>query len=304
MKVYTAGPMTGMPLHNFPMFFAYQRALEEQGIEVENPADNDGGTNWQEAYANAQAVTHSWEYYLRRDLKRLLSCDAVVVLPGWRQSKGARLETDVAQRLGMPIYRLDEKMQMAPLFTIIGLSGYAQSGKDTAAEVLVEHFGFERRAFADPLKQSVVDLNPLVCGDGEVRAADVLYAYKTFDAVKQSMYGDEFRGLWQRQGTEVGRKLRPSLWVEAIFDSMEDGGKYVITDARFPNEADTIKAWGGALWRITREGVGPINDHASETSLDDYPWDLEIRNDSALAVFRGQVFEAADRAGFQPLVTA
>lgn len=295
LRLYVAGPMTGVENHNFPLFFEVAGRLEALGYHVENPADNDGGTNWQEAYEAARQVTHTWEYYLRRDLKRVLSCDAIVVLPGWRNSRGAQLETHVAQTLGMPLYRLTDK-GLAPLYEIIGLSGYAQSGKDTAAEVLVEQFGYERRAFADPLKQSVIDLNPIVdtLDDGAmVRAAEVLKYYRTFDAIKKSEFGEEFRVLWQRQGTEVGRKLRPSLWVESTFNSMEDGGKYVITDCRFPNEAEAIKNWGGAIWRITRAGVGPVNDHPSETSLDDYPWDREIRNNYDLPSFRGAVFDAA-----------
>ena len=47
-----------------------------------------------------------WAWYLRRDLAALLGCDAVALLPGWQDSKGACLERHVAEQLGMPIYRL------------------------------------------------------------------------------------------------------------------------------------------------------------------------------------------------------
>ena len=45
---------------------------------------------------------------------------------------------------------------------IIGLSGYAQSGKDTVAEILVEEYGYTRVAFADIIKQAVYLLDPIV----------------------------------------------------------------------------------------------------------------------------------------------
>ena len=43
---------------------------------------------------------------------------------------------------------------------IIGLSGYARSGKDTVAQVLVEKYGFQRIAFADKIREFLYDLNP------------------------------------------------------------------------------------------------------------------------------------------------
>jgi dephospho-CoA kinase len=45
---------------------------------------------------------------------------------------------------------------------IIGLSGYAQSGKDTVAKVLVEKYGYRRVAFADPIRDLLYGMDPLV----------------------------------------------------------------------------------------------------------------------------------------------
>jgi dephospho-CoA kinase len=47
---------------------------------------------------------------------------------------------------------------------IIGLTGYARTGKDTVASVLVKDFGFERIAFADPIRELLYELNPKVNG--------------------------------------------------------------------------------------------------------------------------------------------
>ncbi len=53
---------------------------------------------------------------------------------------------------------------------------------------------------------------------------------------------------------------------------------WVITDVRFPNEAQAIKEKGGYVIRIDRPGVKPINDHPSETSLDTWKFDYKIDN--------------------------
>jgi dephospho-CoA kinase len=51
---------------------------------------------------------------------------------------------------------------------IIGIAGYARSGKDAAAKILVEHYGYERRAFADILRSALLTLNPVVKGTPRV----------------------------------------------------------------------------------------------------------------------------------------
>lgn len=91
--VYVAGPMTGLPDFNRPAFDAAQRDLEAAGHRVLNPARQPLGLTWAE--------------YMRRGLRDVLDVDAVVVLPGWEISRGARLEVEVAERLGAPVAQLD-----------------------------------------------------------------------------------------------------------------------------------------------------------------------------------------------------
>ena len=47
---------------------------------------------------------------------------------------------------------------------VIGLSGYASSGKDTVAQFLIEEHGFEKIAFADPIRNMLLAMNPIVHG--------------------------------------------------------------------------------------------------------------------------------------------
>lgn len=96
-RVYLAGPMTGLPEHNFPAFHAAAAVLRERGHEVVSPAE-----------ANAAHVGHwAWEQFMRADLALLVTCERIAMLPGWARSKGASLEHHVATELGMPVDFID-----------------------------------------------------------------------------------------------------------------------------------------------------------------------------------------------------
>ena len=45
----------------------------------------------------------TWEYYLRNDIIKLMCCDSIYMLKGWRSSRGARLEHYIAKKLGFKI---------------------------------------------------------------------------------------------------------------------------------------------------------------------------------------------------------
>lgn len=92
-RIYIAGPMTGLPDHNFPAFDAAARRLEKAGWEVINPADNFGGR-----------VNLPRASYLRVDVSLLLQCDALALLPAWEDSRGAQLEYLLARELDLPIF--------------------------------------------------------------------------------------------------------------------------------------------------------------------------------------------------------
>jgi hypothetical protein len=69
-----------------------------------------------------------------------------------------------------------------------------------------------------------------------------------------------------------------NFWVELTLNSIKEE-RVVISDVRFKNEADSIKSAGGQVWRINRNGIGPVTDHSSETDLDDYDFNHIIDND-------------------------
>lgn len=172
---------------------------------------------------------------------------------------------------------------------IIGFSGYARSGKDTAAETLLG-LGFVRIGFADKLKDFVYAINPKVDGGprGEYDLREVIDTFG-WEKYKNTYWGDSIREHLQYIGTECGRKLLgENVWVDAAFNGLDDG-KYVFSDVRFPNEVDGIRSRGGRVYRIERTGIGPANEHLSETALDNYEFDGFIHNDGTLAEFQDSV---------------
>ena len=99
-RVYVAGPMTGLPEFNYPAFEAAARDLRALGFDVSNPVEIDHAAGHDVNRDGPQ----SHRDYMRRDLPEVLSCDAVVVLPGWENSKGARIEVGVAVECGLGVF--------------------------------------------------------------------------------------------------------------------------------------------------------------------------------------------------------
>ena len=91
MKIYVAGPMTGLPGLNFPAFHAATAHLRALGHTVVNPAEVNPDT------------TAAWEVCMRRDIAELVTCDGIHLLPGWEASRGATLEHHIATQLKLHI---------------------------------------------------------------------------------------------------------------------------------------------------------------------------------------------------------
>jgi hypothetical protein len=172
---------------------------------------------------------------------------------------------------------------------ILGLAGYARSGKDTAGNALAE-LGWKRIAFADVLREFVYRLNPLIMSEwGKVTQLKWIIDEYGWDGYKRTQWADGVRDMLQVCGTECGRELiSPNIWVDATFNRMEPDGKYVISDVRFPNEVRAIEERGGFMLRIARPGVGPANGHKSETMLDNYTFDT-LLNEGDIRQFENKV---------------
>ena len=166
---------------------------------------------------------------------------------------------------------------------IIGLSGYAQSGKDTIAEYLINNHGFTKVAFADPIREALYELDPIVTVLNGVQVT-VKPAIDLYGWDEAKTIFPEIRRLIQRFGTEVGREMwNENFWVKRAFDKIRKiNGDVVVTDVRFTNEADAITILSGKLWRVVRNGVGPVNPHSSEVALDNFNFNATIDNNGSL----------------------
>ena len=108
-RLYLSGPMTGLPEYNYPAFHKAARALRRAGYRVVNPAELHPHSRLRRWLAAMKARLNlapspqfpTWGEYMRAALVGLLGCEAIVLLPGWEHSRGARCEVSLAAELGM-----------------------------------------------------------------------------------------------------------------------------------------------------------------------------------------------------------
>jgi hypothetical protein len=182
---------------------------------------------------------------------------------------------------------------------VIGLAGRARVGKDTFGEMLIEELYslFRRKyimmAYATVLKQRVqadFDMSYEQLWGNEKEVPDKRYPK-----------GESFwtpREILQFMGTDCFRAVDYSFWVKSLFRLIEEKEykNVVITDIRFPNEADPVVERGGFLVHIERPNKDSIHgeQHASETSMDGYDkYDFRIMNDGSLEDLRATAKEVA-----------
>ena len=173
---------------------------------------------------------------------------------------------------------------------IIGLSGYAQSGKDTVAELLCLNYGYKRVSFADPMREALLRLNPNI---GNEPLSHLVNDY----GWELAKHNPEVRRLLQVFGTQVGREMfGENFWIDLAFKQVTQD-RVVFSDVRFPNEAQAIIKNGGQVWRIQREGHKPVNLHASEIAMDNWRFDDLILNHGNLDDLADEVFMLAKQKG-------
>lgn len=158
---------------------------------------------------------------------------------------------------------------------IIAFTGAKGVGKDTAAQLLIDRYGYTKASFAEPLKQ----VCKLAFGLTDEEMTDRVLKEK-----KLGRWPHESpRRLLQTVGTDMFRKHFPGVWIKALertaAELLTGGGKVVITDLRFPDEADAIMLLHGTIVKIRRPGFEPSAEHASESYFEEILEDLVITND-------------------------
>lgn len=160
---------------------------------------------------------------------------------------------------------------------LIGVTGLARSGKDSFGYACVKQ-GWRRTAFADALKVATAHI-----------ANEQSHLY--FDDVTKEEFTDALgmtrRSALQKVGKAVRDSVGPETWVRRALQEWAANGcpPTVVTDCRYPNEAEAIRKLGGTIVRIVRPGsglAGEAGQHESEARLPDNLVDVEITNDGSM----------------------
>jgi len=166
---------------------------------------------------------------------------------------------------------------------LIGISGYAGSGKDTVADYYIENSRFARYSLADPIKKAASEMFGVPLAH---------FSDRELKEVVIPFWGFSPRYMAQIIGTECGRNLfRQDIWIkraEVEYNKYRDNfnaGGMVIPDIRFENEAVWIQKMGGTLIHITRpdyDGDVGTAGHASEAGYSDNLKDYTVINDGTI----------------------
>lgn len=209
---------------------------------------------------------------------------------------------------------------------LIGLAGYAGSGKDTAADHLVNAHGFTKIAFADPLREEVAHVWRIppgehhmftdrtlkelpskqfalaLCREGEFAEAiigermDQQGGALSYAEIYDILYTPRSpRWILQRWGTDYRRRLTADdYWTKQTARRIEQllatGANIVVSDVRFDNEAELIRNNDGAIWRLWRQQAVPAGySHASEQPIYDHLVSKAINNDASVGDLEEQI---------------
>lgn len=150
---------------------------------------------------------------------------------------------------------------------VIGVSGKARAGKDTLFAI-AEKDGYTKLSFAGELKRRARQ---------DFGLTDEHTDGKLKEVPSDLLLGHSPREFLIELGN-LYRKYRPSFWVDIILNQIlaNPYDRFMITDVRYPNEAEAIKSVGGSILRLERhpERDSMVDDKTklsiSETALDEY----------------------------------
>lgn len=161
---------------------------------------------------------------------------------------------------------------------IIGLCGKKGSGKDTFAAYIQKHLPNEAVAFSFAHRLKTVGSLML-----PNKYSQLVYGTQEQKNTFIPEYNMTIREFLQKLGTDVAHQFSKTIWTDLLFAQLEQhyqDFKYcIITDVRFPVEADEIKAKGGMIVRIINPHENSTDSHISETALDNYQVNHTIIND-------------------------
>lgn len=204
---------------------------------------------------------------------------------------------------------------------IVGFCGFIGSGKDTAADYLINFYGFRRDSFANTLKDAVSAIfgwDRVLLEGRTVESRDWRDKVDTWWAERLGIPHLTPRWVLQHWGTEVCRVgFHDDIWIASLENKMrKTKDNIVISDVRFPNEIKAIHNAGGTVirikrgpepkwydaavstnrgpdgnpsWALSREKLKKLGIHASETSWVGGDIDHVISNDTTIDALFNQL---------------
>lgn len=158
----------------------------------------------------------------------------------------------------------------------LGIHGRKRVGKDTLSRLLVLQHGFAQVAFADPIREMLNSLG-------------VPRYYTEEKNVAIPGLGKTYTELCQTLGTDWGRLMvSDTIWIDIAKARAREAfvGSccgVVFSDVRYANEAEAVRSLGGKIIFLEGSRGISVNDHTSESSLDEQYRDFTLRNDGSIA---------------------
>ena len=180
------------------------------------------------------------------------------------------------------VHQLQEQMvTMAPL--IVMLSGWAGSGKDVAASILVKEYGFRRIAFADALKVDAAKRSgvPLHTFHSAAKDEPLQTPCSAFLSAKTP------RDILLQLALQV-RATNPDIYADSIICDIIESTRedqFVVSDWRYRREATRIQEMlpSARLLRVRIHRHVTQSSDPSEHDLDNEPMDIIIENNTTIA---------------------
>lgn len=178
---------------------------------------------------------------------------------------------------------------------LYAVCGHKRHGKDSVADVLVKHYWFRKDSFARPMKE----------------ACSIIFGWSPEIMEKYKEDIDPSLGISPRQalmllGTEFGQHMLcerypqfkeitgRKLWVKralATYRADNPSDRLVISDLRFPHEAEVVREKGGKIIKVFSYSIPMDLSHESESAIEDVRFDYFLLNDGSLADLEMKVLD-------------
>jgi hypothetical protein len=172
---------------------------------------------------------------------------------------------------------------------IVMISGWAGSGKDAAAALMVEEMGFQREAFADVMKTACAHACHLPLEDFMWPArkdAPLRHPVKEYPEARTPR---DILLAYGRRRRAVDDAIFARHVAENIQAAVADIDRFVISDWRFPIEFTELQRTFPSArilrFRVKRSSIRPLTT-PTEHLLDDAPFDVIIQNDGCISDLR------------------